>query len=187
MKKVGIMTLYYKTYNYGAQLQCCALQRVLSKLGYEAELIRFKWNKAHLDGFYRRAGAGSRAKFEAFSKSIPHGKRVYTPENISECADEYDIFICGSDQIWGVNDSMPVYVLPQISLSFVPANKAKIAYAASMGGSAVSDKVKAALSLPVSRLDAVSVREASAVDFISKMAKKPVAAVLDPTMLLSPA
>lgn len=184
-KNVGIMTLYYKTYNYGAQLQCYALQKVLSKLGYSAELIRFKWNKAPLDGFYRYACSASYAKFDAFSKSIPHSKHVYTPENINKCANEYDIFVCGSDQIWGVEDSMPIYVLPQITLSFVPENRTKIAYAASMGGSMASSRMESALNYPISRLDAVSIRETSAIDFISKMTAKPVSAVLDPTMLLT--
>jgi len=184
-KKIGIMTLYYKTYNYGAQLQCYALQRTLFKMGYAAELIRFKWNKVELDRFYRYVGSTNYDKFEKFSKSIPHSKRIYTPENIHECAEEYDIFICGSDQIWGVNDSMPIYVLPHITLSFVPENKIKIAYAASMGGSAVSDRIKNALSFSVQRLDAISVRETSATTFVSEMAGKPVFAVLDPTMLLT--
>jgi len=184
-KKIGIMTLYYKTYNYGAQLQCYALQRTLSKMGYDAELIRFKWNRVELDRFYRYAGSANYDKFEKFSKSIPHSKGIYTPENIHECAEDYDIFICGSDQIWGVNDSMPIYVLPHITLSFVPDSKIKIAYAASMGGSAVSDRIKDAIALSVQRLDAISVRETSAAEFVSEMAGKPVYAVLDPTMLLT--
>ena len=39
MKKVGILTLYYKTYNFGAQLQAYALQQAVEKLGYECEQI----------------------------------------------------------------------------------------------------------------------------------------------------
>jgi len=173
------MTLYYKTYNYGAQLQVYALQKAITKLGINAEVIRFKWYKTQLEQSYRYTSAGNYDKFETFSKSIPHSKRVYTPENIHECADNYDIFICGSDQIWGVRESMPIYVLPQITLSFVPDSKLKIAYAASMGGSAVSDKTKDVLSPACKKLDAISVRETSAVQFVTEMAEKSVSTKTD--------
>jgi len=185
MKKVGIVTLYYKTYNYGAQLQAYALQKAIAKLGYNAEVIIFRWYKMQTEQYYRHISAGNSDKFIAFSKNIPHSKRIYTPENIHECADDYDIFVCGSDQIWGVNISMPIYVLPQITLSFVPDSKVKITYAASMGGSVISDERKNVISTFAQRLDEVSVREKSAAPFVSEMVGKPVSAVLDPTMLLT--
>lgn len=186
-KKVGIITLFYKTYNYGAQLQAYALQKAITKLGYEAQVIRFKWYKTQIEQFYRHASKDNYDKFLAFSKSIPHSKHVYVPENIYESVKYYDTFVCGSDQIWGVSNIMPSYVLPQLALSFVPDSKVKIAYAASMGGSKISDRNKDVLSPFIQRLDAVSIRETSAIPFASRMAKKPVTFVVDPTMLLTPA
>lgn len=42
MKKVGIITMYYGSKNYGGVLQAYALQKAISKLGYECEQISFK-------------------------------------------------------------------------------------------------------------------------------------------------
>jgi|GEM_PF-151863 len=186
-KKVGIIALYYKTYNYGAQLQVYALQKTITMLGYEAEVVCFKWYITQLERFYRNASRNNFEKFESFSKSIPHSKRIFNPDDIRECADDYDVFVCGSDQLWGVNYSMLSYVLPQITLSFVPQNKTKIAYGVSMGGATAPENVKTIVSNPVRNLDALSVREKSAVSFVSAMTDKNVTSVLDPTMLLDAA
>lgn len=183
-KRVGIMTLYHKTYNYGAQLQAYALQKTVEKLGYECELINFQWSGIRTIMNYESGGKNV-GRFRAFSQAIPHSVRLYTPYNIEECANEYDIFICGSDQIWGANLSMPIFVLPQMTLSFVPEDKTKIAYAASMGGSVATERIRDALSSSATRLDAISVRETSAIPFVSEMTGRQVTAVLDPTMLLS--
>lgn len=40
-KKIGILSFYYKTFNYGAKLQAYALARYLNINGYDAEQIRF--------------------------------------------------------------------------------------------------------------------------------------------------
>jgi len=39
--KVGIMTLYYKNYNFGGLLQAYALQKVLSKEGFHSLQISY--------------------------------------------------------------------------------------------------------------------------------------------------
>lgn len=43
MKKIGIVSLYYKNYNYGGMLQSYALPIVLKKSGYDAEQICIKF------------------------------------------------------------------------------------------------------------------------------------------------
>ncbi len=45
MKDVAILTKFYKNYNYGGMLQWYALQRVISKLGYTADLISYDVTK----------------------------------------------------------------------------------------------------------------------------------------------
>lgn len=183
MKKVGIMTLYYKTYNYGAQLQAYALQKAVQKLGYECEQICYKWYNADIEYFYTNQ-SGNIDRFRDFAFSIPHSKRVYSPETIHEATSEYDIFICGSDQIWGVTASMPPYVVPHMSLSFVPDDKIKFSYGASMGGAALTTNQIPPIEYWASRLDALSVREQGAVPFIAGLTGKDVTSVLDPTLLL---
>ena len=40
--KIGIVTLYYKNYNYGGQLQAFAMQRLFADKGLDVYLITFK-------------------------------------------------------------------------------------------------------------------------------------------------
>ena len=42
MKKVGIISLYYNSKNYGGLLQAYALDKYISELGYDSELISYK-------------------------------------------------------------------------------------------------------------------------------------------------
>lgn len=183
MKKIGIMTLYYKTYNYGAQLQAYALQRAVEKLGYECEQICYKWYNADIENFYANL-SGNIDKFREFAFSIPHSGRVYSPDSIREAAGEYDAFICGSDQIWGVTASMPPYVVPHMTLSFVPDDKLKLSYAASTGSAALTTNQIPPIKYWASKLDFISVREQSAASAIAELTGKNVCSVLDPTFLL---
>ena len=184
MKKVGILTLFYKTYNFGAQLQAYALQKAVEWLGIPCEQIRFVWSKEDTRGYYENVTVDQPA-FEEFAARIPHSKRIYTPADLSEAEKEYDSFLCGSDQIWGVKDSMPEHVLPQMALSFVGKNKKKIAYGASFGSADIEENRKQVLKRFLNRLDHISVRERSAIPVVEEMSKKPVTSVVDPVFMLS--
>jgi coenzyme F420-reducing hydrogenase beta subunit len=189
-KKVGILTLYFQTYNYGAQLQAYALQKVVSELGYPCEQITFDWQ--NFDGKMIYAdwlenGRSFSDSIKHFSNTIPHSETVYTPETLQQCADKYDVFICGSDQIWAWPlRGMSVETASMFFLRFVPDEKTKIAYAASLGGKEFRPACLPILREGISRLDAISVRESSAIAAVSKYAKNNVCSVLDPVMLLSP-
>lgn len=39
--KIGIISLYYRNYNYGGLLQCYALTNYLKQLGYEVEQVTY--------------------------------------------------------------------------------------------------------------------------------------------------
>lgn len=184
MKKVGILTLYWQTYNYGAQLQAYALQRKISNLGYECEQIQYKWCKEQIIENYSQASINQRA-FSAFSNSIKHSNMVFSSENIDECVNDYDVFVTGSDQVFGVENSMPDINLPIMALSFVPDEKVKIAYAASMGNAELSSKRRAVLKNCLPGLDRISMREKQASAYISQMIGKRVDTVLDPVFLLN--
>lgn len=41
MKKIGIITMLYHNYNYGGVLQAFALQKAITKLGYDVEQINY--------------------------------------------------------------------------------------------------------------------------------------------------
>jgi hypothetical protein len=186
MKKVGIISLYYKTYNYGAQLQAYALQKVIEKMNYECEQICYKWQNSEIEFFYSNQ-TGSLDKFRRFSFRIPHSEKVYDPSNIQEANEYYDILICGSDQIWGVENSMARYVVPHMCLSFAAEDKIKFSYGASFGSAKLTTAKIPSVKYWTSKLDKISMREQSAISQISEITHKSVVSVLDPTFLLEQA
>jgi hypothetical protein len=183
MKKIGIMSLYYKTYNYGAQLQAYALQKAIENLGFECEQICYKWQNADIENFYQTR-LNNIDKFRKFANNIPHSKRIYDPINIYEANNEYDVLVTGSDQVWGVTASMPRYVLPHMCLSFTDEEKVKFSYGASFGSVKITTDRIPVLKYWASKLDALSMREQSAVSQIEDITGKPAVSVLDPTFLL---
>lgn len=120
-------------------------------------------------------------KFSQFEEEIPHSCEVYTLSTIDRSASNYDIFICGSDQVWNWRITYP-YIY---TLNFVPISKKKIAYAASFGRMDIPQKVKSALQKGISRLDSVSVRESSSLKVFPQDVQRKTQVVLDPTLLLN--
>jgi hypothetical protein len=209
-KKIGILSLYYNSCNYGAVLQAYALCRVLNKMGFDAEQVQVKrvfhsiphkrtihdylnikkyiqkinimirpyviklYERLHHDEWKVR-----RESVKRFRDSIPHSTKVYTDDDISETVDCYDIFITGSDQVWGITQFTSPYLL-----NFVPTNKVKLSYAASMGYSKIDDKTKEIYRETLKSYTAISVREKDAVDMLVPLTDVPVVQCVDPTLLL---
>lgn len=200
MKKIGIITHYYKSVNYGGNLQAYALCRYLQNMGYQAEQIcydtcldpkksvieRLKSNhiqkKLSLEinrKFFGQFGE-QRAALLAFNQQdIPHSKSVYTRETIRDCR-QYDAYITGSDQVWNLDWYRPVYFL-----HFAPPNKPKIAYAASLGHNTLTAKQTEVFQKFLPEFSAISVREKDSVDLLAPLARVPVKWSLDPVLLLT--
>jgi len=204
--KVGLVTLNAQTYNYGGLLQEYALFRVLQKLGHQAEIINYDISSELNTFSYKRSirylsiekvirkirkkfvnrkgvddttlNKASMLLFDKFrSDNLLISKR-YTFEELSEVNDDYDGFVCGSDQIWN-----PAYNIPSFFLSFVK-EKTKVVYAASIGVSSLSSVEKQAYKSLLKDLRHVSVREKRAKDIIAPLTSEQVEVVLDPTMIL---
>ena len=121
--KIGILT-FHRAHNYGAVLQCYALQEVLKGMGHEVEVIdyRQKWTEEVYKPFslkvmnvrckgirskiryiidYHKRYAGvkrKKASFESFSSKFLDISPIYsTDESLN-----YDVCIVGSDQLWGI-------------------------------------------------------------------------------------
>jgi Polysaccharide pyruvyl transferase. len=120
-----------------------------------------------------------RIQFESFISNNINTKGVYTDSNIGDSVKDIDIFICGSDQIWN-----PDWFKSAFFLDFVPDNKKKIAYAASLGRNILSIQEKALISPLINRLNYISVREESAKELLKDDVNKEISIVLDPTLLL---
>lgn len=110
--------------------------------------------------------------------------RLYGNSDYSDCAEEADIFVAGSDQVWN----------PKITawsdfywLSFLPSDVPKFSYAPSMGVASLSSHQKKRLVKRTQGYSSISVREKSTADLLnnSGIIDKHVRAVADPTILLS--
>lgn len=208
MKKIGILTLFYKSINYGGVLQAYALCKILNKNGYDAEQIQYKHSfvsedKGLADKFKRlgikkicvrifekvytyisrKKLSGYRYKtkkaFEKFvSKTVPHTDKIYDNKTVGQTVDIYDAFITGSDQVW--NGCEHTYYL-----DFVPQNKKKISFAPSVAKTELSSIEKSALKKSLATFDAISVREEESVKLLENLTDKPISLVADPTLLLN--
>lgn len=136
--------------------------------------IRKLWEKK-----YEKDIVNRKKKFREFiAENIPVSAFLDS-STIHSIQNEFDVFVCGSDQIW-----RPTTFDPNLFLGFVKQNKPRIAYAASLGVAALSDKEKEIYTPLINQLDAISVRESSAVSLVSGLTEKSVVRVLDPTLLL---
>ena len=123
----------------------------------------------------------SRAEsFVRFNERYVPSSKVYTRSTIAESADDYDIFITGSDQVWN-----PIWFHAPYYLDFVPEEIPKIAYAASTAVSHLMQEQYDKMQPLISRFQHISVREENAVSLLQGMTDKKIEWVLDPTLLLS--
>lgn len=203
MKRVGILTHYHNSNNYGGVLQAYALCRVLRELGTEAEQVRYVMcappqSKAELlrklldvkqlsQRIQRKLSpeppelAGRRAAFARFrDECVPHSEAVYTHETIAQCGPLYDGFVTGSDQVWNPLNWQEAYML-----TFVPEGKTKFSYAASVAREELTEAQRADFRRCLVGYRGVSVREQRAVELLRDLSPVPVEQSLDPTMLLT--
>lgn len=204
MKKIVIVT-FHRAENYGAQLQCYALQHALKKdsnnsvqiLDYRNnrieepyKLFNFKLNnlKKSVKSFLKFCLLGKKIKLrkKQFQKFINENlnltKSVY---NVGEIENGFngmiDICITGSDQVWSkkiVGEISDVY-----SLNFNINDVKKISYAASLGDATEVAKNKEEY-MKIKNIDNISVREEDAKRELEKIIDNEIAVVLDPTLLL---
>lgn len=193
--KIGIVT-FHNALNAGAVLQAYALQTLLTQLGHKVEFIDYapirkytirsylaksprvmfnKWRNIYNGEKYMSYGN--------FNKVLTLSSRSYQSyEELKDCPPDYDIYIAGSDQIWNFYTSLsPVYML-----DFVPLNKKKIAYAASMGQCCLDESLYDEFKKRLISFDAISLREKNGVDFVNTLLKgeKLAYQTADPTLLI---
>lgn len=93
----------------------------------------------------------------------------------------YDIFLCGSDQLWLPNNLGSHFY----TLEFAPDEKPKIAYATSFGVSQIPWYQKKRTKKYLDRFAYISTREIRGQEIIKDLTDKTVPVVCDPTLLLS--
>ncbi len=194
---------YSRSINYGSALQSFALAYCLKGLGYDVEIIDYvqrnyglnyslfkapfslnaiKYDIIHL--LFLNTLKRREARFSHFRKSVlPMSKKQYKfGDDLSELDSEYDLMICGSDQIWNpkATDFDTNYFLPFIKHS------PKISYAVSINGGELNNITsKEKIITDILRFHALSVREETGRIALDNLLsdKKDIAVSLDPTLL----
>lgn len=203
--RVGILT-WYIGYNIGAVLQAKALQyavseRILSSAS-SCETIWYQ-TKAQdkMYGPYRQLrGVISRdpkvVLHNAYMLPILHKRKQtidrfifgnmeisskYIGKDIYRANEAYDVFICGSDQIWNPEWLDETYLLP-----FAGPDKVKIAYAPSIGVSHIDSEKEVVYRQNLSSgWRGISVREKSSVSELRRVTgREDVVDVCDPVLLM---
>lgn len=206
--RIGLLS-FHKNYNYGWNLQCYALMRVLESLGHNVVLIdkrkfgdipkyyKFKLflsiifdvlgiNKGHL--YYKRKEKEINRRIETFYTEylVPRSCIVKQKEDYSKL-EKFDTLVVGSDQVWREKLVSPI---TDYFFAFVDYNANLISYAASFGvdGCEYSQDAIDQCGMLIKRFKAVSVREQAGVKLIQNVYKwhcpNPVV-VPDPTLLLN--
>lgn len=98
---------------------------------------------------------------------------------VKECKENYDMFLCGSDQLWLPNNLGSHFY----TLEFAPDNKPKVAYATSFGVSQIPNRQKKATAKYLNRFQHLSTRELAGQKIIEDLTGKKASVVCDPTLL----
>lgn len=204
MKRVGIIT-FHRANNFGAVLQCYALQETLKKLGYKVQVIDYRepyteliYNPVRWDimmqGLTRpRLLAGYLFKVfpERLKRSIQYNrfrkqylnctKPIFQREQIPL---DFDTYLIGSDQMWSLHPTgykiEPIYY-----------GEFKISEDSTIQGYAISSNLKSlhtigqkALSKYIKNFKRISFREKKIRDEVQLLTGVMGEVVLDPTLLL---
>lgn len=201
----------HDVYNVGASLQAFALQKYLSNLGHDVEIIDYKpdylskhyslttvnnpkYDKPILREIYillklrRRIRALKSEKkrvFDAFTKQNLRltEKKYHSIQDLRTECPEADLYFAGSDQIW--NPLFPNGKDPSFFLDFVPKGKIKASYAASFAVDEISEEDRERDQAFLCTFNHISVREGSALEIIKSMGLSGIH-VCDPVFLLDP-
>lgn len=208
--RIGIYTLPLN-FNYGGILQAYALQTVLKRMGHESIVLdrplfpftKIKWySRLTLRNLYRKY-----VQHEIPYISLP--KYLYETYNITTqytepfitkyinrlkvndysklSQDDYDVVLCGSDQVWRRCFQLNKKSIYNAFIDFAKNwNVKRLSYAASFGvdyweySPEETEKCRELIAL----FDAISVRETSGVDLCSSYLGVNAVHVLDPTLLI---
>ena len=202
--KIAVITFSDFNTNYGSVLQALSLRLYLESQGHTVEFIRYREfnSPPKLQGsvcrrmilrtkavvvraYYalkKKDAVKREANFRAFiDQHLPHTELYTSSKQMREKLQEYDAYICGSDQIWNA-DCLGGVRTPYF-LDFAPENKIKIAYAASLGDYVIPQENEKVFADLLDGLDYISVREVKGKAQLSQLTDKSLHVTVDPVFL----
>lgn len=203
--KIGILT-FHCAHNYGAVLQCYAMQEFLRSKGHDVEVINYR-PKYLLEPYkiFNLKRCFSKNPFRILERILKefillpmrikrfHGFEnfINSKLNLSNAVTKkyipsnYDIYIVGSDQIWNPKITRGFDDIYFCRFPFVKEKKKYIAYAASMESKVLDDNAARYYSYSLNNFDYISVREKQLLELLQPLVHKPIEQVLDPTLMVS--
>lgn len=196
--KIGVLTFHWAT-NYGAVLQAYALCKYLSDLGHEVKIIDYyptRYKKNVIRAFFTRhikliptrlKDIKKEKQIEKFRiNNFDRTKHYSSFCNLEKQTQQFDCYICGSDQIWNMSflkhgEGKKTYTY---FLGFVHDEKIIASYAASFGTEYIPDDLKEDITKLLQRFDFISVRERTGLKIVNELGFYNACIVPDPTILL---
>ncbi len=200
----------HDVYNSGASLQAFALQKYITDLGHDVEIIDYKpnylSNHFHLFGIsnpryekniftklfylsiklpYRILSLLKKVRFDNFAqKHLTITDKRYR-SNVELCFTPplADVYIAGSDQIWNTlfkNGSDASFYL-----NFAPKSAKRISYAASFAGPSIAPEHYDFVKKELNNFDDIAVRESDGLNLLKELGYTSAKWVCDPVFLLS--
>lgn len=211
MKKIGILTHYHDTVNYGGALQAYALCKVIESFGYSCEQIDIDCFAECVDldykpSFFKRLLKPILPIYKIFRRLFKYNN--YKSKLILRNTWRNSFFVFNNTCIPHTDKQFnsknisdisfkydafvvgsdqvwnPIWYFEPFFLTFVPDSKPKIAYAASIAQNSLSEHTKETFARNLKNFSAISVREKSAVTLLNNILSQDVQYTLDPTMLL---
>lgn len=210
-KRIGILTMYYNSANYGGLLQAYALTRYLNDNGYDAKQITYDFSKVTIN-INIPEGNRQNQKVLQLKRKIKkalvefdnsrHGIRNLRQKRIQACK-QFRVGVPHTKEVYSVStlkkslqdfdafitgsDQVwnPNGYRPGFFLTFVNGKeKIKISYAASIS-SQISTYASSTFKATLKDFHAISVREKSDVETLKTITGRNIQWVLDPVFLLS--
>ncbi|HAS6085474.1 TPA: polysaccharide pyruvyl transferase family protein [Vibrio vulnificus] len=211
MKKIGICTVT-TGFNYGSSLQAYATKKILSKLGYEPELIKLKGgliegrdiriNKTIVMFFrtilyrksfrnlYAQYFKSKKNKMSETTKSMffdfsnkQLNPQIYSWNELKKISKE-DSYAYFLCGSDQVWNGDAMYVDPLYYLEFAPINK-RVAFSPSFGRKDVAGYNKKNIAKKISKIRKLSVREDSGCEIIKNLTGRDSVSLIDPTLVIS--
>ena len=209
--RIGIVTYWSSSDNYGQQLQCFALQKYLIGLGHDAYLIKYMptshiplWRQIARSVKYRLLVSSEQKEKDRNTKLISErNKLLNCRRGFKEFRDKYiksteivyrnikelrnnppdaDIYVCGSDQVW--NNSLKDPDTAGWFLDFGKPTAKRVSYAASIGRDIDSCEINR-FTRYLKNFNAISVREQKAYALCHQLGFDKSIIAIDPTLLLN--
>ena len=198
--KIATLT-YHASHNYGSVLQAYALAKQLEIMGNEVNIINLRPhsqkdmyrkelpNRGIMRNLmYSTIKAKLYKRYDEYERFIndvlPITKKEYSnTEELTEICNDYDAFICGSDQIW--NPVCPDFETAYY-LQFLDSNSKakKISYAPSFGKHEFDEATRSQINEWAKGFDSISVREQKGKEILNDIDSDKISVVCDPVILL---